>query len=325
MNNFGRIFRVNIFGESHNDYVGVVIDGCPPGIRIGENDFFEDLARRKSGAIGTTLRKEDDIPLIKSGVYNGFTTGTPILILFENKNTISKDYNFEGFFRPGHADFVANRKYKGFNNPVGSGHFSGRLTIGLVAAGVIAKKILKDIVIRAELVYAGGSSEVNTKIEEALKLGDSIGGIVECRINNMYIGIGEPFFDSIESYISHLVFSIPGAKAIEFGEGIKSAEVFGSEFNDVFIDEKGTTKTNNAGGINGGISNGNEIYFRVWFKPASSISKNQVTYNFKTKTLQDFKIFGRHDACYVRRTPVIVEAVAAIAIADLYLINKSIL
>jgi chorismate synthase len=324
MNSFGRLFRVSIYGESHGDEVGVLLDGVPPGIELGENDFHKDIARRAPGEIGTTSRIEKDLPIVKSGVYNGFTTGTPIAIAFQNNNTISKDYSFDGFLRPGHADFTAKVKSKGYNNPLGSGHFSGRLTLPLVAAGVIAKKIVSDFKIEAKLIEAGGDKNIEKAVQKAIDYGDSVGGVVECCIDNVNAGLGEPFFDSIESVISHLAFAIPGLKAIEFGEGVVSAKSKGSEFNDIFIDENGATATNNAGGINGGISNGNQIKFRLYFKPSSSISKVQKTYNFKSQKMDDFKIIGRHDACYALRVPVVVEAIAAIALADFYFIAKSI-
>jgi chorismate synthase len=323
MNSFGRLFRVSIYGESHGEEVGVLLDGVPPGIELGESDFYKDISRRAPGKIGTTSRIEKDLPIIKSGVYNGFTTGTPIAIAFQNNNTISKDYSFDGFLRPGHADFTAKVKSKGYNNPLGSGHFSGRLTLPLVAAGVVAKKIVNQMEFSAKLIEAGGDKDIQKAVQMAIDNGDSVGGVVECCIDNVNAGLGEPFFDSLESNISHLAFAIPGLKAIEFGEGILSAKSKGSEFNDVFIDENGATATNNAGGINGGISNGNQIKFRLYFKPSSSISKVQKTYNFKSRKMEQFKILGRHDACYALRVPVVAEAIAAIALADFYLIAKS--
>jgi chorismate synthase len=323
MNSFGRLFRVSIYGESHGEEVGVLLDGVPPGIELGESDFYKDISRRAPGKIGTTSRIEKDLPIIKSGVYNGFTTGTPIAIAFQNNNTISKDYSFDGFLRPGHADFTAKVKSKGYNNPLGSGHFSGRLTLPLVAAGVVAKKIVNQMEFSAKLIEAGGDKDIQKAVQMAIDNGDSVGGVVECCIDNVNAGLGEPFFDSLESNISHLAFAIPGLKAIEFGEGILSAKSKGSEFNDVFIDENGATATNNAGGINGGISNGNQIKFRLYFKPSSSISKVQKTYNFKSRKMEQFKILGRHDACYALRVPVVAEAIAAIALADFYLIAKN--
>lgn len=323
MNSFGKIFRVSIYGESHGPEIGVLIDGCPVGIQIKELDFISALNRRKPGLLGTTSRIEKDFPLIKSGVYRGFTSGTPILIAFTNENTISQDYNFDGFFRPGHADFTSHKKYNGYNDPNGSGHFSGRLTIGLVTAGVLALKVIPECKISAQLISVGGSTDINRTVTETQNAGDSIGGVVECCISNVPIGLGEPFFNSIESLISHAIFSIPGAKAIEFGNGFESASAFGSEFNDRFSNISGRTATNHAGGINGGISNGNEIVFRVYFKPASSIAKPQHTLNFNTNSIDEFNIKGRHDACYALRTPVVVEAVAAIVLADLKLIAKN--
>jgi len=323
MNSFGRIFRINILGESHGKKIGVLIDGCPPGISIIEDDFLRDLQRRKPGAKGTTTRIEEDIPQFETGIKKFVTTGAPILISFENKNIISSDYSdFDIKPRPGHSDFVSMMKFKNHSDLSGGGHFSGRLTLGLVAAGVIAKRILKNIAIEAKLIEAGGIKDIDSAVEKALAEKDSIGGLIECRISNIPIGIGEPFFDSLESIISHIIFSIPAIKGIEFGSGFKSAEMYGSEHNDVFIDKSGKTKTNNAGGINGGISNGNEIVFRVAVKPTSSIGKEQTTINFDTGKTETLSVKGRHDACIALRIPVIVEAAAAIALADLTLIQK---
>ncbi len=323
MNSFGRIFRVTLFGESHGNGVGVTIDGCPPGIAVSAEDFEKDLARRRSGAKGTTPRKEKDKPQIISGIYNGFTTGSPITLLFENANTRSSDYDFQEKPRPGHADFTAHKKYKGFEDPRGGGHFSGRLTVNLVAAGVIAKKVLENIEIEAVLLEAGGSKDVEKAVDEALKNGDSIGGLVECRVKGLPVGLGEPFFDSVESLISHAVFAIPAVKGIEFGSGFKAAAMKGSEHNDNFIDEKGTTETNYAAGINGGITNGNDIVFRVAVKPTSSISKPQETFNFKTGKREILQVKGRHDACIALRVPPVLEAVTAIVLADLMLLHQA--
>ncbi len=323
MNSFGRLFRVSLFGESHGAAVGVVIDGCPPGIAITEDDFEHDLSRRRSGAKGTTPRKEKDNPQIISGIFNGYTTGSPITLLFENNNTRSADYDFKEKPRPGHADFVASRKYKGFEDPRGGGHFSGRLTVGLVAAGVVAKKIISGISVEAVLLEVGGSVDIEKTVEEALKNGDSVGGLLECRVKKLPVGLGEPFFDSVESLISHAVFAIPAVKAIEFGSGFEAAKMKGSQHNDNFTDEYGTTETNYASGINGGITNGNDMVFRIAVKPASSISKPQKTFNFKTKKREILQIKGRHDACIALRVPPVLEAVTAIVLADLLLIEKS--
>ncbi len=321
MNTFGRIFKISIFGESHGKSVGVTVDGCPSGIDLCKDDFLADLARRRAGAKGTTPRKEKDLPEIISGIFNGKTTGAPITILFRNENTRSKDYShLKVTPRPGHADFVALKKYKGYNDYRGGGHFSGRLTLALVAAGVIAKKIIIPVSISAKLLEAGGQSDIEKAIDEALKKRESIGGIVSCSAINLPVGWGEPFFDSIESVISHLVFSIPAIKGIEFGSGFQAAKMTGSEHNDEIIDPEGRTKTNHAGGINGGITNGNELYFKVAVKPTSSISLAQETINLKTRQTELLEIKGRHDACIALRVPVVLEAVTAIALADFKLI-----
>ena len=325
MNSFGTLFRVSIFGESHGPAVGVVVDGCPAGIHVDTDDFMPDLSRRQSGAAGTTKRQEADIPEIICGVYQGHTTGSPIMLLTRNKDKISSDYDeFRNILRPGHADFVARTKYSGFADLRGSGHFSGRITWGLVAAGVIAKKILPDSGISAKLISAGGSANVEDAVNKAVAENDTIGGIIECKVKNPPRGIGEPFFNSFESVLSHLIFSIPAIKGIEIGSGFASASMKGSEHNDPFIDETGRTATNNAGGINGGITNGNEIIFRVVVKPTSSTGVEQRTYNFQTKKMETFKIRGRHDTCIALRMPVIVEAATAIAIADLILTDRGI-
>lgn len=323
MNTFGRIFRVSIFGESHGAQVGVTIDGCPAGIAISKADFEADLKRRKSGAKGTTPRIEADEPNIVSGVFNGYTTGTPITILFENANTHSSDYsNLVAQPRPGHADFTGRVKYDGFNDYRGGGHFSARITVGIVAAGVIAKKILKNVDIKSSIIEVGGLTDIDAAVANAMSRNDSVGGIVDCRVKGLPVGLGEPFWNSVESVVSHAVFAIPGIKGIEFGCGFASAKMFGSEHNDAIIDANGTTATNNAGGVNGGITNGNEFYFRVAVKPTSSIAREQQTFNFETSQVEPLIVKGRHDACIALRVPPILEAMTAIALADLYLCAK---
>ena len=238
MNSFGRKFKISIFGESHGKSVGVTIDGCPPGVSLSEDDFLPDLDRRRSGAKGTTPRQEKDLPTIISGVFNGYSTGAPITVIFKNEDTRSKDYSkLKEHPRPRHADFTGYKKYNGFNDYRGGGHFSARLTLALVSAGVIAKKVVQPIDIQSKLIMVNGNSNIDSAIDDAIARGESVGGIVECIATNLPIGLGEPFFDSIESVISHLVFAIPAIKGIEFGSGFKSAEMFGSEHNDVFIDE----------------------------------------------------------------------------------------
>ena len=320
MNSYGTNFRISIFGESHGKLIGVAMDGVPAGLSLSEEDFMADLNRRRSGARGTTPRKEDDIPHIVSGTFEGCTTGAPLTVVFENNNTISKDYSlFREIPRPGHADFTAQVKHNFFNDIRGGGHFSGRLTLALVAAGVVAKKILGNIRINAQITAIAGladPSKWDAAIEAAMAEGDSTGGIIECTCTGVPAGLGEPFFNSLESEIAHLAFAIPGVRGIEFGDGFAAAAMKGSEHNDCFIDTEGHTATNGAGGINGGISNGNPIVFRIAVKPTSSISKVQHTANFITGEIEEFSVKGRHDACIALRCPVIVEAIAAIALAQ---------
>lgn len=323
MNTFGRKFKLSIFGESHGNEIGIVIDGCPVGIALKEDDFRADFDRRRSGVRGTTPRREPDLPKILSGVYKGKTTGAPIAIVFENTNTQSRDYDeIQDIPRPGHADFTSDKKYQGYNDPRGGGHFSGRITLGLVAAGYLAKQILKDVQFEAKVIEVGGSTDIQKVIDKALADGDSVGGLIECKVKGLPVGLGEPFFDSIESLISHLVFAIPATKGIAFGSGFGASQMLGSEHNDEIIDADGKTKTNFAGGVNGGISNGNELVFRVAVKPTSSIGKTQHSYNKAKDKAVDFNIVGRHDACIALRIPVIIEAAAAIALADLFLLES---
>lgn len=317
MNSFGRNFRISVFGESHGETMGVTLDGVPPGIEINIEDFQEDIERRKPGKKGTTPRVESDQPNFVSGVFNGKTTGAPLTMLFENSNTRSQDYSkTRAFHRPGHADFVASQKFKGFEDFRGGGHFSGRLTILIVCAGVIAKKIL-GLPIEAKLIEIAGESDLEKGLQKGIDAKDSVGGIVECRVNKVPVGWGEPFFDSVESVLAHTMFSIPAIKGVEFGAGFKATKMFGSEHNDNIIDEKGTTETNNAGGIVGGITNGNEIVFRVAVKPTSSIGKTQETWNHEENEIGEFSVKGRHDLCIALRAPVVVEAMTAISLLDL--------
>ena len=325
MNSFGVVFRVSLFGESHGNGIGVVVDGCPPGISLDPEAFMEDLSRRQSGSKGTTKRVEPDRPEILSGVYQGFTTGSPLTLFTKNSNKISSDYDeFKNVPRPGHADYVAGIKYSGFSDPRGSGHFSGRITWGLVAAGVIAKMIVRPAEISARLISAGGIPDIDLALEKAMAEGDTIGGIIECKVGHPGKSLGEPFFYSFESALSHAVFSIPAIKGIEFGSGFDAASMKGSVHNDPIIDSSGKTATNNAGGINGGITNGNEVIFRVAVKPTSSTGAEQRTFNFSEGKLTNLRIKGRHDTCIALRMPVIVEAATAIVMADLLMINNGI-
>ena len=379
MNSFGTNFRVSIFGESHGPLVGVTLDGVIPGLPIGPDYFKADIDRRRPGALGTTPRTEDDLPEILTGVYEGRTTGAPLTLVFHNSNVRSADYaDFREHPRPGHADFTANLKFGGFNDPRGGGHFSGRLTLPIVAAGTVAKDILARYVYAmsrgreqfscdARVVELGGYSDASAwpgLLESALAEGDSLGAIVECVVGGLPAGLGEPFWDSVESRISHAIFAIPGVRGIEFGDGFQASRMKGSEHNDLFPEhecchgeghechhgegegccghghEEGhechhgeggcehgeggchgeghgggcchgggnhiePPVTNHAGGINGGITNGNPIVFRVAFKPTASIAKAGIP--------------GRHDTCFALRTPVVVEAMAAIVLTDLAL------
>lgn len=325
MNSFGKNFTLHIFGESHGPAVGITIDGCPAGLSLKEEDFFEDIERRKGGIQkGTTARQEDDRPVFLSGLFNGKTTGTPLTIIFENKNIRSADYEKQRAIpRPGHADFVATKKYAGYEDYRGGGHFSGRLTVCLVAAGIVAKRILAatqpdpQIVLKASILEIGGETDLDKGLQTAIAANDSIGGIVECVVTNLPIGLGEPFFDSAESLISHAVFSIPAIKGIEFGSGFAAAKMKGSEHNDALENKEGRNFTNHAGGISGGLTNGNELVFRVVVKPTSSTAAPQQTLNVQTGAIEALSVKGRHDLCIALRVPVVLEAVTACVLVDL--------
>lgn len=325
MNSFGRKYRVSIFGESHGGAVGVVLDGVPAGIPLNEEDFMADLARRKSGQRGTTPRKESDSPVILSGLFNEKTTGAPLTVVFANENTLSGDYrNLVTHPRPSHADWVAQQKFHGYADYRGGGHFSGRLTLGLVVAGVVAKKILKEVEISSRIVEIGGCTDAGKWpeiVEAAMRETDSVGGIIECRAEGVPVGLGEPFFDSAESVISHLLFSVPAVKGVEFGNGFECARLRGSQNNDPIVDPSGRTATNHAGGICGGITNGNPIVVRAAIKPTASIAAPQQTLNTATGLVEELRIKGRHDACIALRAPVVIESAVAIGLADLMLLQ----
>ena len=323
MNTFGRKFRVSIFGESHGELIGVVLDGVPAGLELSEQDFEQDLLRRKSGAKGTTPRIEDDLPQIVSGVFEGHTTGAPLTIVFKNKNTKSSDYElFSAMPRPGHADLTAALKWDDCQDPRGSGHFSGRLTLPVVASGVVAKKVLQDATMLDDTPFSGVEAQIVEMgdLDEAMNEGDSVGAVVECTVPDIDPGYGEPFWDSVEALIAHAVFSIPGVRGVEFGDGFMAAKMRGSEHNDP-IGPDGRPLKNGAGGVNGGITNGAPIVFRVAFKPTSSIRKAQQTFNFATGEMDTLQVPGRHDVCFALRAPVVVEAMTAIVLADLVLVK----
>ena len=320
MNSFGRLFRVEIFGESHGPAVGAIVDGCPAGIKLSLEDLERDLVRRRSGAAGTTERHEADTPEFLSGVFQGRSTGSPICIVMRNADTRSSDYeDFKRVPRPGHADFTSRHKYGGFSDPRGSGHFSGRVTAGLVAAGAVAKRILVGLTFETRVLEAGGRADIAAAAAEAKAAGDSIGGIVEIRVNGLPPGLGEPFFDTAESLIAHALFAVPAVRGVEFGDGFAAARMRGTEHNDPFIARSGKTSKNGAGGINGGITNGNELVIRVAVKPASTVSAPQKTLDFESGEETILAPGGRHDACIALRAAVVLEAACAIALADLAL------
>ncbi len=330
MNTFGRRFRVSIFGESHGELIGVVMDGVPAGLELSEQDFEQDILRRKSGAKGTTPRIEADTPTIVSGVYEGHTTGAPLTVVFRNANTRSQDYAlFEAMPRPGHADLTAALKWDDCQDPRGGGHFSGRLTLPVVAAGVVAKKILQDATlldetpftgVNARIIELGGVTDWKEALDKAVQEGDSLGAVIECEVPDIDPGYGEPFWDSVESVIAHAVFAIPGVRGIEFGDGFAASRMKGSEHNDP-IGPDGRPVKNGAGGANGGITNGAPVRFRVAFKPTSSIRKAQQTFNFEKGEMDTLEVPGRHDSCFALRAPVVVEAMTAIALADLVILK----
>ncbi|MFW6318609.1 MAG: chorismate synthase [Bacillota bacterium] len=322
MNQFGTVFTITLYGESHQSNIGVVIDGMPPGIAIDESLIKGDLQRRNPQLIGTTPRKETDQFVITSGVFNGKSTGSPIHVTIPNKDVKSKDYsNIINHPRPGHSDFVANKKYFGFNDYRGGGRFSGRLTAPIVVAGAIAKMFLPFTF--THTFKQIGSLKDMSKLDEYLASiqaeGDSVGGVINLEVKGIPVGLGEPMFDKVESKISQMLFSIPAVKGVQFGLGFDGVTVKGSDFNDSIVSAQGQTTTNNAGGISGGITNGNPLLVSVFIKPTSSIKKTQKTYNYKTESVEDLTIKGRHDVAIVRRAPIVLENAIAIVLADFYL------
>ena len=322
-NSFGKILRVTIYGASHDQMVGITIDGVPEGIYLPTELFDDDLNRRRPQHCGETSRHESDTPHIGGLDANNRTTGQPLRIEFRNQDTRSKDYShLRRQPRPSHADLVQMRKYGPDYNIAGGGMASGRMTVALVAAGVVAKSVLNEAHFATEVISIGGERDPQRQrelIERVAREGDSIGGVVECRVTGLPHSLGEPFFDSTESIIAHLLFSIPGVKGVEFGDGFAGSDKRGSERNDTIISSEGHTLTNNEGGINGGITNGNELVVRVAIKPTPSIVREQHTYNFESETIEPLTIGGRHDACIARRAAVVVEAMVALALADLKL------
>ena len=349
-NTLGKNFKITTFGESHGKCVGVIIEGCPAGIKLGLNEIQKEVNKRKPGQNAlSTQRKEQDKAEVLSGVLEGITTGAPICLIVFNEDIDSSKYEImKKLPRPGHSDIPAFFKYQGFNDWKGGGIFSGRLTLSYVMAGAVAKEILKksNIEILAQTIQIGkikskemsieeirenkektlvccadltAAKEMEELILEVKEQGDSVGGIIECSALNVPIGFGEPICNSLESELSKAIFSIPAIKGIEFGLGFKMTELKGSENNDEFCleEERIVTKTNNCGGILGGISNGMPLIFRVVVKPTSSISLPQETINLETKKKEILKIEGRHDPCIVPRAVPVVEAITAIVLVDL--------
>ena len=351
---WGSKIKLSIFGESHGNAIGITIDGLPAGFSIDMDKIMMEMARRAPGKSSlSTPRKESDIPEILSGYFEGKTTGTPLCAIIRNSNTKSKDYaKLKDVMRPGHADYTGAVRYKGFNDYRGGGHFSGRITAPLVFAGAICKQILevKGIIVSAHINSIGKIKDcsflesdisdellnsfkekelplINTKLEDEMRQeilsarssGDSIGGTIECAILGVSPGIGDPFFDSVESTLAHLMFSVPAVKGIEFGKGFDISKMRGSEANDEYYLENGNikTKTNNNGGILGGITNGMPIIFNVAIKPTASIFKEQKAVNIITMEETTLCIEGRHDPCIVQRALPVIEAVAAIGITEL--------
>lgn len=320
MDRFGSHFQIEVFGASHAPEVGVRMRGVPLTLALKPEDFTADILRRKSGARGTTPRIEADLPQIEDRrAEDGVLT-----IRFANRNYRDEDYSdFTDIPRPGHADFTAMAKYGSLRN----GWFSGRMTLPVVAAGVVAKKLIAPVSIEARLEEVGGLSTddaeaVDRLLDAAAREGDSLGGIIACRCTGVPVGLGEPFFDSLESLLAHALFSIPGIRGVEFGDGFAAARMRGSEHNDPFIASDGRTARNGAGGINGGIANGNPIVLRVAAKPTPSIRKVQRTFDFSQGRMTDFVVKGRHDVCFALRVPPVVEAVTACVLADLMLAPK---
>ena len=326
MNDFGKLFKVSIFGESHNTSVGVLVDGIPAGVKLDIEDFLFDLAKRKPNKPSQTTRIETDEPIIESGLFNGYTTGTPMLIRFLNSNTHSSDYsNLVTQPRPGHADFVMREKYNGYNDYRGGGHTSGRLTVGIVAAGVIAKKIT-NFKFETELVKLGNLTDMSKKeqyLNEIVENKDSVGGVVRITVKDVPIGLGEPYFYSLESAVSQILYSIGAVKGVSFGVGFEGVNLLGSEYNDPIIDCDGKTSSNNNGGVNGGVSNGNDIVINVFVKPTPSIYKVQETFDFSSNQVKPLEIKGRHDSAIVERAMIVLENAVAIALCDLHLLKKA--
>lgn len=326
MNTFGELFRITLYGESHQPAIGVLIDGVLPGLLIDETRIKDDLKRRNPDAIGTTPRKEPDRFEITSGHVNHITTGSPLHFMIRNENIQSKDYtHLKEHPRPGHADYVASVKYHNHHDFRGGGRFSGRLTAPIVMAGSIAKMMVPYTFNHA-LVQAGtltDMSQLDDYLSKVKAEGDSVGGIIEVTVTGLPVGLGEPMFEKVESKIGALLFSIPAVKGVEFGTGFSGITLKGSDFNDPIIDEQGTTKSNHSGGISGGITNSNPLVVRVFIKPTSSIQKAQSSFEKTTGEVKPLTVGGRHDVCIARRAGIVIENAVAICLADLMLLHNA--
>ena len=352
-NAFGDTFRIALAGESHSPLMSVEIQGVPEGIPLAPADFTADIDRRRPGRKGTTSRTEKDMPEIVRGVEGGLTTGTTLKLVFHNDNVDPSAYwQFTDIPRPGHADWVRRVKYGVDSLTSGGGMFSGRMTLPLVAAGTVARKIIAPIQVNACLTEVGGRrllrdnagcggsghispdsavaveqqtddadvlaspEALDAFLTEVAAEGDSVGGVVECVCTGVPAGLGEPFFYPMEAALSQMIFSVPGIRGIEFGDGFGASRMRGSQHNDPITDIAGHTSRNGAGGINGGITNGNPLVFRVAVKPTSSIARPQTTINLATGRLEELRIKGRHDVCFALRVPVVIESAAAIVLCD---------
>ena len=346
-NSFGNSLTITLFGESHGEYIGAVLDGIAPGIKINDEYIASKLALRRPSGMISTARVEADEYSIVSGVFMGYTTGTPLCILIPNTNKKSADYGEAlDIPRPGHADYTARAKYHGYEDFRGGGHFSGRITAALVAAGAVVQCALEgigiklgshitelhgafdrpfesigediDLLAKKSFPTLGDEARMVKEIEKAAERGDSVGGILETAVIGIPSGVGEPWFDSMESMLSHGLFSIPGVKGVEFGLGFAFADVYGSEGNDAFAVEDGRviTKTNNNGGINGGITNGMPVIFRTVIKPTPSIFKAQESVSLSKMENATLDLKGRHDPAIIHRARAVVDAVTALVIAD---------
>ena len=321
-NTLGKIFQVTSFGESHGACIGAVINGCPAGLKINVEQIAKELARRRPGQMLTSPRQESDDFEILSGVFNGFTTGAPLCFMIRNRDIDSSQYEERRFTpRPGHADHAAFIKYEGLEDYRGSGRFSARITAGFVMAGSIAKQLLEKIgvTVAAKILEIGGEKEkIMEKISQATEMQESVGGIIEGEALNLPIGLGEPVFDKLDAELAKALFSLPAVKGVEFGSGFAAARKLGSENNDPYEIQNGkvVTKTNNAGGVLGGLSNGMPLVVRVAFKPIASIARPQETIDLRTNEKVSLKVEGRFDPCPIPRALPMVEAMMAIVLCD---------